>query len=108
MIYVVTLMTQFKNKVSEINRNINNGILWIPDEKWTAGYFLNLDDAVDAVMNNYYGDGFTYAVIEEHGEGFYQIPKSTKWFRQDWDGYKYFREEIAPPIRNCVRGYAFD
>lgn len=111
MIYIVTLMTQFKDKVSKINKNVDkNGILWIPDEKWTAGYFLNLDDTIKAVTSD---DGeifehyFKYAVIEEYEEGFYETPTVTKWFRCEYHGLFATVQEIEPPVNNNIVGYAF-
>ena len=111
MIYVVTLMTQFKNKVSEINKNIDkSGVLWFPDEKWTAGYFLNLQDAISAVTSND-GDVFEhhykYAVIEECEEGFYKAVTLTKWYRCEYAESSAIVEEIESPVYNKIIGYAF-
>lgn len=54
MIYTVTLMDEFKN---EENAHFSSPVshkamYWMADSDWTAGYFTNLDDAINAVKNN--------------------------------------------------------
>lgn len=51
MIYTVTLMDEFKD---ERNAHFSSPVshkamYWMADSDWTAGYFTNLDDAINAV-----------------------------------------------------------
>ena len=45
----------------------HKAIYWMADSDWTAGYFTNLDDAINAVKNNeldVFEHCYNYAVIE--------------------------------------------
>lgn len=79
------------------------------DSDWTAGYFTNLDDAINAVKNNeldVFEHCYNYAVIEAFDEGFYPMPEMKQmWFRYDKQTDSAY--EIEPPVYNKIYKYAF-
>ena len=84
------------------------GIYWMPDDSWIAGYFTDLKEAIQSVIDNVadvFEHCYNYAVIEGYEEGFYPVAELTKWFKYDAKSDKAF--EIEPPLHNNVRGYAF-
>lgn len=54
MIYTVTLMDEFKDDGNaRFSSPVSHkAMYWMADSDWTAGYFTNLDDAINAVKNN--------------------------------------------------------
>ena len=80
----------------------HKAIYWMADHKWTAGYFTNLNDAINAVKNNeldVFEYCYNYAVIEAFDEGFYPMPEMKQmWFRYDKKTDKAY--EIEPPVYN--------
>lgn len=111
MIYTVTVMGKFKKDVELLNQSISpkDGIYWIPDSQWTAGYFTKLEDAIDAVKHNHadvFEHCYDYAVIEAFGEGFYPIGEIEQiWFKYDYDTNQAY--QIDPPVYNKISSYAF-
>lgn len=111
MIYTVTLMDEFKDEKNAIFSSpvSHKAMYWMADSNWTAGYFTNLDDAINAVKNNeldVFEHCYNYAVIEAFEEGFYPMPEMKQmWFRYDKQTDKAY--EIEPPVYNKVYKYAF-
>ena len=111
MIYTVTLMDEFKDeKNARFSSPVSHkAIYWMADHNWTAGYFTNLDDAINAVKNNeldVFEHCYNYAVIEAFDEGFYPMPEMKQmWFRYDKKTDKAY--EIEPPVYNQIYKYAF-
>ena len=70
MIYTVTMIDSFKNEQNaKFSSPVSNtgGIYWMPDDSWTAGYFTDLEEAVQSVIDNVadvFEHCYNYAVIE--------------------------------------------
>ena len=111
MIYTVTMIDSFKNEQNaKFSSPVLNtkGIYWMPDDSWIAGYFTDLKEAIQSVIDNVadvFEHCYNYAVIEGYEEGFYPVAELTRWFKYDAESDKAF--EIEPPLHNNVRGYAF-
>jgi len=111
MIYTVTLMDEFKDDGNaRFSSPVSHkAMYWMADSDWTAGYFTNLDDAINAVKNNeldVFEHCYNYAVIEAFDEGFYPMPEMKQmWFRYDRQTDRAY--EIEPPVYNEIYKYAF-
>ena len=105
------MIDSFKNEQNaKFSSPVSNtkGIYWMPDDSWIAGYFTDLKEAIQSVIDNVadvFEHCYNYAVIEWYEEGLYPRPELTKWFKYDAKSDKAF--EIEPPLHNNVRGYAF-
>ena len=65
-----------------------------------VGYFSKLEDAVEAVINNYYdlneAGYYPYAVIENIPEGIYHYDENPIWFKYDKNTNKYIQIDQRP------------
>ena len=110
MIHTLTLTDEFKDdrKARFSSPDSYKAMYWMADSDWTAGYFTNLDDAINAVKNNeldVFEHCYNYAVIEAFDEGFYPIPEMKQiWFR--YDNKTDSAHGIEPPVYNEIYKYA--
>ena len=55
MIYTVTMIDSFKDEQNaKFSSPVSNakGIYWMPDDSWIAGYFTDLKEAIQSVIDN--------------------------------------------------------
>jgi len=88
MIYTITTI----KRISPFNHNkFNKGIKEWSLGKRCIGYFIDLENAKEAVEDNYgdmYEEGhYPYCIIEGHKEGIYGFTSEIYWYK--WNsGYK--------------------
>ena len=81
------MIDSFKNEQNaKFSSPVSNtkGIYWMPDNSWIAGYFTDLEEAVQSVIDNVadvFEHCYNYAVIEGYEEGLYPVAELTKWFK---------------------------